>query len=95
MNLVPGQQQANFPVLAKEFWNDTGIDMVPWEQYMLTAMGLRWDSYIPSSLNGFFLPGMLVNRFLRHRFSNSFASGNSGNDRDAEFTLGTGSGPSP
>ncbi|MFZ0257361.1 MAG: hypothetical protein WAN46_17370 [Gammaproteobacteria bacterium] len=82
MNLLPGQklsvgQPYKVPVSAREDTDtmvDTGIDMAPGEQYELAATGLWWDFFIPSSPNGFFfLPDILVNRFLRHRPSNFFA----------------------
>ena len=79
MNRLSGQrlsvgQQHQLPVPAREFWTDTRIDMAPGEHYDLTATGTWWDFFIPASPNGFFfLPEILLNRFLRYPSSNFFA----------------------
>lgn len=84
--LSPGQTlPQSIRISAKDTGTDTTVDMAPGEEYELTATGLWWDLYIPSSPNGFFflqqvlverfLPEFLVERFFRprHRASNFFA----------------------
>lgn len=73
MNLLTAQKCV-VQVPARKSWRDTTVDMVLGEQYELTATGTWWDGFIPASPNGFFfLPEILLNRFLRHRSSNFFA----------------------
>lgn len=103
MEHLPRDQSKSYLIRARKFWNATGLEVCPGEEYVLRASGEWWDAMIKATPRGYSTADAppLVRRFLsrferRRRLPDAnwlVLAGSLDEDERTAFVIGASAGP--